>query len=323
MAKGSKKKKKAKEDNRLREENFFWILLFSFVFIVSFTAAVNAFKKDTYVAGSRIVLAGFREENEEKEFIPVLTDNPVFPVFSGQSVLAIDMDSGTVLFEKNPDVPLLPASTTKVMTALVTLDYFNLDNVVTVDQINVPGQKMKLVAGEQITIRDLLYGLLVYSANDAAEVLAQNFPGGRDVFVTAMNLKAKELHLDHTNFTNPSGLDGQNHLSTARDLYKLAKVAMKNSVISQTVATKEKTVYSTDGKISHKLVNINELLGQVDGVLGVKTGWTENAKENLITYIKRGDRDIMIVVLGSKDRFGETKEIINWIFRSYTWKTIN
>ena len=112
-------------------------------------------------------------------------------------------------------------------------------------------------------------------------------------------------------------------MSTARDLVRLSSVAIKNETFAQIVATKEEVVKSQDGKISHKLVNLNKLVGEVEGVLGVKTGWTENARENLVTYVDRGGHKVMIALLGSQDRFGETKELIEWIFKNYEWKEIS
>lgn len=253
---------------------------------------------------------------------PVLAGNVSFPILSAQAALAIDLDSRITLYEKDPDKPLLPASTTKIITALVAMDYYPLDKVLRVDKVNVKGQKMGLVEGEQITVGNLLYGLLVYSANDAAEVLAENFPGGRDLFITAMNLKVEELGLENTHFNNPSGLDGSGHLSTARDLIQVSEVAMGDVQFRQMVGTKEKVVTSVDGKIKHRLTNINELLGKVEGILGVKTGWTESARENLVTYVERDGKRIMIVLLASQDRFGETEELIDWIFSNYSWQTV-
>lgn len=254
--------------------------------------------------------------------IPTIKGEPSFPVISAQAVLAVDVDSGISLYEKNPDKPLLPASTTKIITALTAMDYYPKDQVLTVGRVRVDGQKMGLVYGEKIKSEDLLYGLLVYSANDAAEVLADNFPGGRNLFVSAMNLKARQLHLDNSKFTNPTGLDGGDLVSTARDLIRVSEVAMKNPSFARIVGTKAITVKSVDGKIVHKLTNINELLGKVAGVEGVKTGWTEEARENLVTYIDRDNHKIMIALLGSQDRFGETKELIDWIFGNYTWEPV-
>ncbi|MEK7526124.1 MAG: D-alanyl-D-alanine carboxypeptidase family protein [Patescibacteria group bacterium] len=252
--------------------------------------------------------------------IPTLGVTDSFPVVSSQGVIAVDIDSGTTLYEKNADQALLPASTTKILTALTALDYFPLEAKLTVERIVVDGQKMGLVKGEEITFENLLYGLLVYSGNDAAEVVAQNYPGGRELFVNAMNMKAKQLHMDNSRFENPVGFDNYNHTSTAKDMVRLARVAIQDPVISKIVATKHITVTDTTGKIAHNLQSTNELLEVIEGVKGVKTGWTQGARENLITLVERNNHKVMIAVLGSQDRFGETKELINWIFANYTWE---
>ncbi|OGM11913.1 hypothetical protein A2Z22_01625 [Candidatus Woesebacteria bacterium RBG_16_34_12] len=254
--------------------------------------------------------------------IPKLVNVASFPVVSAQSVYAVDVDSGISLFEKKPDNLQLPASTTKIITALVALDYYPKDLVLEVGKIKVDGQKMGLLSGEKIKVEDLLYGLLIYSANDSAEVLAQNYPGGRDYFISAMNLKINELGLENTHFVNPVGFDGIGQVTSARDLVKITLSAMENPLIAEIVATKEKEVKSIDGYYVHKLVNLNKLIGQVDGVLGVKTGWTENAQENLVTYVERNNRKIIIALLTSQDRFGETEEIIDWIFENYQWDAV-
>jgi D-alanyl-D-alanine carboxypeptidase (penicillin-binding protein 5/6) len=250
---------------------------------------------------------------------PVSTGNIPAPQLSAISALAVDIESGTVLYEKNSNLRLYPASTTKLVTALVAMDYFPLEKVLTFPGTFVEGQKMKLVKGETMTVGNLLYGLLMFSANDAAETLANGFPGGKENFVVAMNLKIKQLGLSDTFFENPTGLDSKNQYTTAHDLVEVAKYAMQRPFIAEIVRTKKIVVESADGKITHNLVNINELLGKVDGILGVKTGWTENAKENLITYLERDGKKIMIVVLGSQDRFGETESLIDWILSSYKW----
>ena len=236
-----------------------------------------------------------------------------------KSALAVDLDSGKVLYEKNSDEPLLPASTTKIVTALVSLDSYPLNQVIKVENVSVDGQKMGLVPGEEIKVEDLIYGLLIASANDAAEVLAYNFPGGRDFFVAAMNAKANILGLKNTFFTNPTGLDQSGQITTAKDLVDISTFAMKNPVFSNAVSTKGITVKSIDGKYTHKLTNVNQLLGRVNGVLGVKTGWTEEAGGNLVSYVERNNKKIMIAVLGSQDRFGETKILIDWVFNNYNY----
>ncbi|MEK7061391.1 MAG: D-alanyl-D-alanine carboxypeptidase, partial [Patescibacteria group bacterium] len=302
----------------IEKNNFLFFLMLSFVFITSFALALSPEGSTVYQQISNTLV------KKEFPFNPVISNNATFPIFSAQGVLAVDLASGVTLFEKDADKVLLPASTTKIVTALVAMNSFNREDVIEIGNIAVEGQKMGLRKGEKITISSLLYGLLVYSANDAAEALAQNYVGGRDNFILAMNDIVKSLHLEKTNFTNPSGLDGYgNHIvSTARDLIRVSTFAMKNPEFAKIVATKEITIKSVDGKIVHKLANVNELLEKVPGVLGVKTGWTENARENLITYMERDNHKIMIAVLGSQDRFGETKELINWIFSNYSWQEV-
>lgn len=296
-----------------------FISLVSFVVVATLTSAFNSWRV-SYKPKEQVKEVA---EIKEQEFVikPILSENETFPIVSAQAVLAEDIETGTLLYEKNPDEAFLPASTTKILTALVAMDYYSDDGVLQVKEVKVEGQKMGLVVGEKIRAEDLFYGLLVFSANDAAEVLAQNYPGGREVFITLMNLKANELGLINSNFTNPTGLDtnGDKVYSTAKDLIKISKFAMENPRFAKIVGTKSITVRSLDGKLAHRLVNINELLGTVEGVLGVKTGWTENARENLVTYVVRGDKKVMIALLGSQDRFGETRELIDWVFANYNW----
>lgn len=254
--------------------------------------------------------------------LPKLLQNQYFPLLSAQGVLAVDIESGVVLYEKDADKPLLPASTTKIVTALTAIELYDLDEVITVEDPRVVGQKMGLVMGEQIMVRDLIKGLLIYSANDSAEVLARQYPEGRDAFVAKMNEKAFELAMYDTFFVNPSGLEDVGHLSTARDLTRAALKAMEDPLISELVRTEEAEVTSVDERFVHKLENTNELLGEVEGVVGIKTGWTENARENLVTFIERDDHRVAIALLGSQDRFGETKELIEWIFTNYSWEEV-
>jgi len=265
--------------------------------------------------------------NQEYEFyasnLPVLMNSLSFPVVSAQAVYVVDLESNVVMYEKNPRGQLLPASTTKIMSAIVALENFNLNEDIVIGNQKSAGQKMGLYEREKINIKDVLKGMLIYSGNDAADVLADNYPQGRSAFVQEMNRKAKEIGAMNTSFTNPSGLDEYGHFSTAQDLVKIAAYAMKNPIFSEIVNTRQTIVTSTDGKIKHVLSNTNSLLGVVEGVMGIKTGWTENARENLVTYIERDGHKIILATLGSQDRFGETREIINWIFSSYKWLNIN
>lgn len=252
--------------------------------------------------------------------IPVNTTGVKAPGLTARSAVVIDVDSKTILYAKSPDLKLLPASTTKIMTGLVALEVYPLDKVITVTGVHQTGQVMKLKAGERITVENLLYGLLVESANDAATVLAQNFPGGEDAFIDAMNQKAKDLGLSNTNFTNASGLDAYGHYTSAHDLALIAAAAMGDPAFKKIVGTLGITVADVDNTVSHDLETINELLGKVPGLAGVKTGWTELAGECFVAYVKRGKRELISVVLGSGDRFGETSALINWAFSNHRWR---
>ena len=254
--------------------------------------------------------------------IPKLTSVSQVPIVSAQAVFVMDVDSGVSLYEKNPDAPFLPASITKIVTALTAKDYFSMEDILTVINPAIDGQKMGLVAGEQLSVESLLNGLLVYSANDAAITFAQNYPGGTKGFVNAMNMKAGIIGLTDSNFTNSAGIDDLAQVTTARDMVIAGIYGMQQPWFAEIVTKQQVFVTSADGEIKHNIKNTNELLGKVDGVIGIKTGWTENARENLVTFVRRNDRTIAIALLGSQDRFSETKELIDWIFNSYKWESV-
>lgn len=300
-----------------KKNHFLYLTILAFVFISTSALAISG-----RVLEVKELVKPIKHESKIFPPNPVLAFESSFPILSAQGALAIDLDSGVSLYEKNPDTQLLPASTTKIVTALVALDSYQLDQIVTVGKINVVGQKMGLFSGEQISVENLLYGLLVYSANDAAEALAGSFPGGYDAFIDAMNAKAKDLSMLNSNFQNPAGLDGVNQITTAKDLVRVSEVAMRIPEFAKIVGTKSIALSDATGKVTYNLKNINILLDNVPGVMGVKTGWTENARENLVTYIERDGHKVMIAVLGSQDRFGETKELIDWIFANYQWQEV-
>lgn len=252
--------------------------------------------------------------------VPVNTTGVKAPGLTARSAVVIDVNSKTILYAKSPDLKLLPASTTKIMTALVALDYYDFNQVITIDSVHQTGQAMKLESGERITVQNLLYGLLVQSANDAATVLAQSYSGGEDAFIEAMNQKVKNLGLSNTNFTNASGLDAYGQYTTAHDLALIAAAAMGNPTFATIVGTLGITVADVDGTIIHDLETINQLLGEVPGLTGVKTGWTELAGECFVAYVSRGGHDLITVVLGSGNRFGETNSLINWAYSNHLWR---
>ncbi len=246
----------------------------------------------------------------------------VYPGFeiSASGVVVYDLFSGVTLFGRNTDVQLFPASTTKIMTALVALEHYDLDDVVTVATVANSGAVMGLVPGERITVENLLYGALIQSGNDAAWALAEHFPGGVPAFVEEMNKKAKALNLTATNFTNPVGFDDPNHKMTAIDLVRLASYALTNKTIAKIVAIPQITISDVTYTRFHQLTNVNTLLGKIPGVGGIKTGWTEEAGENLVTLVERNGHRVIIVVLRSQDRFADTESLIHWVFGNYDWQ---
>lgn len=239
------------------------------------------------------------------------------PSISAGGVWIEDLSAKKVLYKFQEDKKLLPASTTKMMTALVGNEYYHLeDDLVVTKEALVSGSTMGLGEGERLSFRAVLYGMLLNSGNDAAYTIATNYPGGIDGFLVAMNKKADELGLKNSHFTNPAGFDTPGHYSSAEDLATIAKAVMKNDQLAEVVGTKETTVVAENQLKSHTLENLNQLLGE-EGVIGIKTGYTEKSGENLVTLVDRNGRRVLIVVLQSNDRFGETKKLIQWAYRNF------
>jgi serine-type D-Ala-D-Ala carboxypeptidase (penicillin-binding protein 5/6) len=239
---------------------------------------------------------------------------------SAKSAYVEDVDSGTILFERNSQRILLPASTTKLMTALVVLEEFNLENVIVVPTLpKVDGLKYEFEPNEQILVQDLLKAMLIQSSNDAAYILALSSSKGFGGFVESMNQKAQELNLKQTQYKNPAGFDDDTQKSTARDLVILSKEFMQDEFLAQIVATKEAVITDVSGEFQHYLTSTHQLLGLDPTVVGIKTGTTEGASQVLITQFNREGHNIIIVVMGSEDRYLETMRLIDWVFNAYVW----
>lgn len=241
------------------------------------------------------------------------------PELTARAATVIDNKTGITLFEKNPTLKHLPASTTKLMTALVALERCLPQTIVTVGYVQSEGTVMKLATGDRVTVETLLHGLLVPSGNDAAYVLAYSCADSYDDFITAMNKKAKELGMVDTHFANPAGYDDKFQFSSARDLTKLSRAAVANPLIAKIVKTRSVVVSDITGTKAYFLENVNKLLGVVPGLEGVKTGQTEGSLENLVTYTNRDGKGVITVVLGSQDRFAESQSLIEWAFKNHSW----
>lgn len=180
---------------------------------------------------------------------------------------------------------------------------------------------MGLVPGERITVENLLYGTLIHSGNDAAFVLADNF--GLQKFIALMNKKATDLKMEDTHFRNSTGFDEIEQFTTPYDLALAARELLKHKYLSKIVSIKEIIISDADFKYFHTLTNVNKLLGEVSGIGGLKTGYTESAGENLISLYRKSDgHDFIIVILKSDDRFEDTRAVVDWLERNVEYITL-
>ena len=254
--------------------------------------------------------------------IPLLINSSYQPTLSAEGVYIVDKNSFTPIFEKNSNKKLYPASTTKIITALVAYDIYDLNKAVTINKIPEEGQMMGLVPGERISVEYLLYGTLIHSGNDAAYALANEY--GHDKFIELMNKKAQELQMKDTHFENPVGYDSAPQYTTSFDLALAARELLENKYLSKIVSIKEITISDLDFKYFHSLSNINKLLGEISGIGGVKTGYTEEAGENLVSFYKHGNnKEYIIVIMKSEDRFQDTINSVDWINSNIKYVTLN
>lgn len=303
--------KKKKFGNTRVVRFFFYVSSLSFLaFIFIFTPILGQ------VPGTRLpaVKAAFTSQPP----VPISAGLPA-PELTASGIFAIDFDTGAILYEKNPHLRLKPASLTKIMTALISLDHYPEDYVLSVvnGQRSV-GATAKLVKGDKLTFESMMEALLIPSGNDAAVTLAENYPGGYSNFVSQMNTKAQKLGLSDTHFVNVSGIESENHYTSAYDISIMARSALKRNLFQSVVSTQKMTVKSLKG-YRYPLESTNKLLGK-PGILGVKTGWTPEAGECLVTLVDRENHPILVSLLNSKDRFGESEALINWLYENYSWE---
>ena len=257
-------------------------------------------------------------------------------VLVGQSVILIDASTGKVLYEKNSHDQHFPASTTKMMTAILALENLELSDQVPIDEevAFTEGSRIYLLEGEEVTVKELLYGLLLESANDAAVAMAKKISGSTAEFAKLMNEKAKEYGALNTNFVNPNGLHEEAHVSTAYDLAMIAKYAMKNESFREYVSTYQHTMPATNMQETRYFYSTNRLLYDTvhkvsvngvertckyDGITGIKTGYTPEAGGCLVASAKRGDPELIAVSVASTDmdRFGDCIALLDYGFANY------
>ena len=262
------------------------------------------------------------------------------PSINSKRFVIYDRLSKTIIWGKDEKIRSAMASTTKIMTATIVIENANLNDEVTISSKagGTGGSRLGLKSGDKITVYDLLYGLMLRSGNDAAVALAEHVGGSVEKFAEIMNKKAEELKLTNTHFVTPHGLDNSEHYTTAYELAKLTDYALQNEKFANIVGTKTTTIYINNQ--ARQITNTNELLGVLNGVVGVKTGFTNNAGRCLVTETKRNDMDIITVVLGADTKEFRTKDsikLIEYTFSNYemvniqekiiegfkNWKNIN
>ena len=258
------------------------------------------------------------------------------PIFNPESVqvaspnlqapiaYAYALNSKTVLFEKQADLPWSPASTVKLMTALVVKDVYSLNTLLTVESADmILPEKPLFRLGEELTVKTLLEAMLVTSSNQAAYILANHYPEGIEGFVLAMNLKAKDLGLIQTHFKDPAGFDYSDQKSTARDLVRLGQAVMADDDLRPIVSMQQTTLSDFSGQNTHQISTTNQLLSGEYQVVGIKTGTTQEAGQVLISQFRLPAEDVVVVVMGSNDRYSDTRLLVEWLVNQYHWFNMN
>ena len=232
-------------------------------------------------------------------------EKPVFAIsIVGESAVLIDVTTGEILYEKNPDQPMYPASITKIMTVLLALEKGNLDDIVTVSRnaMTQEGTRIYLEEGEQVKVRELVYGTLLNSGNDSAIAIAEHLGGTVEGFANMMNEKARELGMNSTHFVNPSGLPDENHVTTARDMGLLGTYALKNPIFQEIARSKFYDANWIGENVHAILQNHNRLLWEYPYSTGLKTGYTVISRSTIVASARKDDRDLIAVVLKSDPR---------------------
>lgn len=235
---------------------------------------------------------------------------------AAHSAILLDAASGKVLYSKNAWTIMAPASTTKIMTAIITLERMNLNTTVSIPSVAAAkeGSSMHLAKQEKKTVRELLYGLMLVSGNDAATALAIAVSGSEVKFAQLMNEKARQLGMKNTNFKNASGLPAINHYSTAYDMAILSKYAMKNGNFAKIVSTKVKEVSSVKPGANRRLINHNKLLWRYQYTTGIKTGYTKKAGGCLVSTASRNGKKLIAVVLKSSYIYDDSQKLFSYGF---------
>lgn len=289
---------------------FVILILFASLFVVSGRRSEG--RPPGNVLGSSLFpLAAPASEQTERHEFPDLG-------ISARSVLARDLGSGATLYEKDPEVTLPIASLTKLATALVVERLVGLEDVIEIkaEDTKVPPYRAALAVGEHFKVRDLVKAMLISSANDAALALSRHAGAGDTAFfVREMNRQAEALGMIHTAFTNPVGFDDEGHYSSAADLSLLVREFLEHKELLAITGLKQAVITSVPARKKHYVLTTNKLMLEDSAITGLKTGYTEEAKGNLIIL----SDSYYLIILGSDDREGEAKKIMQWV-KEGQWK---
>lgn len=238
------------------------------------------------------------------------------PKTSAESAVLIDSKTGRILYSYNHDLKRPMASTTKIMTALLAIEYGDLDSIVKIKEsaVGVEGSSIYLRKDEEISLRDLIYGLMLRSGNDAAVAIAEHISGSVDKFVELMNKRAKEIGAVNTNFVNPHGLHDPNHYSTAYDMALITREAMKNDFFKEVSKTK---TWIANREINQYFTNKNDVLRKYKGGDGVKTGYTKVAGRCLVASATRDEVQLIAVVINDGNWFNDCYSLLDYGFENY------
>ncbi len=246
--------------------------------------------------------------------------NNIRPQLSTSTYILVDLATNKTLISANENQRVYPASTTKLATALTALNAYPLDEIVTVTQEYKEGKVMNLHLGDKVTVKTLISGLLVYSANDAAFTLATHYSQGYSGFINYMNELVKKYGLKNTHFTNPDGIHDPNHYSTVYDLAQLGRLAAQNDTIREIVKNTQMTLTDTTGSVLYPITTTNELLGVIPEVEGFKTGWTPEGGSSFIGLLNLNGHYLISVIAKSQDRFADTRILLDWAKNNLTWR---
>ncbi len=246
------------------------------------------------------------------------------PSVSAESAVLFCANDDSFIFEKNADSRMPMASTTKIMTCITALESCELNDIVCIcsDSVGVEGSSLYLNAGDRLTLCDLLYAVMLRSANDAASAVAYHVAGSIEAFADMMNEKAASLGLDNTHFTNPHGLHDETHYTTARDFAILTSYALKNADFRKIVSTTDYTVVLNEGSCKKPIVNHNKLLRIYEGANGVKTGFTKSSGRCLVSSAERDGVLLVAVTLNAPSDWNDHISMLDYGFSQYTRTTV-